>query len=42
MSGKFSISKENRYQDIGSTEDPKQVVPKEAHTKTYSNKNGKN
>ena len=28
-------SKGNRYQDTGSTEGPKQVEPKQAHTKTY-------
>ena len=30
-----------RYQDTGSTEDPKQVEPKQTQTKTYYNKNGK-
>ena len=29
------------YQDTGSTEGPKQVEPKQAHTKKYYNKNGK-
>ena len=35
---KLSKSKGNRYQDTGSTEGPKQVEPKQAHTKTYYNK----
>ena len=33
--------KENRYQDSGSTEGLKQIESKQAHTKTYYNKNGK-
>ena len=38
---KLFKSKENRYQDTGSTEGPKQVESKQVHTKTYYNKNGK-
>ena len=34
-------SKENGYQGIGSTEGPKQVQPRQAHTKTYYNEHGK-
>ena len=34
-------SKGNKYQDTGSTEDPKQVESKQAHTKTYYYKNGR-
>ena len=30
-----------KIQDTGSTEGPKQVEPKQAHTKTQYNKNGK-
>ena len=36
---KLSKSKGNIYQDTGSTDSPKQVEPKQAHTKTYYNKN---
>ena len=36
---KLSKSKENWYQDTGSTEGPKQVEPKQTYTKTYYNKN---
>ena len=38
---KLYKSKGNKYQDIGSTKGPKQVVPKNTYTKTYSNKSGK-
>ena len=38
---KLSKSKGYWHQDTGSTEGPKQVEPKQAHTKTYYNKNGK-
>ena len=38
---KLSKSKGNRYQDTGRTEGSKEVEPKQAHTKTYYNKNGK-
>ena len=38
---KLSKSKGNKYQNRGSTEGPKQVEPKQGHTKTYYNKNGK-
>ena len=40
MSENFPNLKET-FQDTGSTEDPKQAEPKQAHTKTYYNKNGK-
>ena len=40
MSENFPNLKET-YQDTGSTEGPKQVEPKQAHIKTYYNKNGK-
>ena len=33
--------KGNRRHDTGSTEGPKQVEPKQSHTKKYYNKNGK-
>ena len=33
--------KGNRRHDTGSTEGPKQVEPKQAHDKTYYNKNSK-
>ena len=36
---KLSKSKENRYQDTGSTEGLKLVKPQQVHTKTYYNKN---
>ena len=38
---KLYKSKWNTYQDTGSTEGPKQVEPKQAHTKIYYNKHGK-
>ena len=38
---KISKSKGNRYQDTRSTESPKQIESKQAHTKTYYNKNDK-
>ena len=41
MAENVQKSKENRHQDTESTEGPKQVEPKEAHTKAYYNKNGK-
>ena len=40
MGGNFPNPKET-YQDTGSTEGPKQVEPKQDHTKTYYKKNGK-
>ena len=40
-SWKLSKSKGNRYQDTGSEEDPKQGEHKQAHKKTYYNKNEK-
>ena len=38
---KPSKSKENRNQDTQSKEGPRQVEPKQAHTKTHYNKNSK-
>ena len=38
---KCSKSKGYWHQDTGSTEVPKQIEPKQAHIKTYYNKNGK-
>ena len=40
MSENFPNLKET-YQYTGSTEGPKKVEPKQAHTKIYYNKNGK-
>ena len=40
-SWKLSKSEGNKYQDTGSTEEPKQVESKQAHTKTYYYKNGR-
>ena len=37
----LSTSKGYWYQDTGCTEGPKHVEPKQTHTKTYYNKNGK-
>jgi len=41
MAENFPKCKGNRYPDRGATEGPKQVEHKQAHTKTYYNKNGK-
>ena len=41
MSENFPNLKKKDNQDIGSTEGSKQVELKQAHTKTYYNKNGK-
>ena len=41
MAENFPNLKDIDNQDTGSTEGHKQVEPKQAHTKTYYNKNGK-
>ena len=38
---KLSKSKGNKYEDLRSTEDPKQAEPKQTYTKMYYNKNGR-
>ena len=41
MAKTFPDLKENRYQNTGSKEGPKQGEPKQTHTKTYYSKNDK-
>ena len=41
MAENFPNLKDTDIKNTGSTEGPKQVEPKQAHTKSYCNKNGK-